>query len=246
MSDSQDKNYISFEKTEIGQIVSEAPAEKYVSFQKKYFNRLTIIGDSITQKGFTPGGYCAELMNFYQRRLRVDVWGFSGYTSRHVLRYLPEIPLEIDSTKLLIVFLGTNDCQLTETGYMCPVDEFKNNLLALTRPFPHSKIIIVSPGICTKDICFKREQEPYVIAASETVNTLNKSKANSAGLINLYEITKSYPTPELLFTDGLHFSSLGYSLLFNEIVATISKAWPELLPNNLPLQFPHWSEILFT
>jgi hypothetical protein len=39
---------------------------------------------------------------------------------------------------------------------------------------------------------------------------------------------------------GLHLTPDGYRVLFHEVMATISKIWPDQLPENLPMVLPAW------
>jgi hypothetical protein len=41
---------------------------------------------------------------------------------------------------------------------------------------------------------------------------------------------------------GLHLTSDGYRVLFHEVMATISKTWPDQLPENLPMVLPSWDD----
>ncbi|EEB06919.1 isoamyl acetate hydrolytic enzyme Iah1 [Schizosaccharomyces japonicus yFS275] len=203
--------------------------------------KLVILGDSFTQKGFTPGGYCAELTNFYQRRLRVEAWGLSGYTSRHVLRYFPELHINPQETELLIVFLGANDCQVGPNGFLTSPDEFRSNITALLDTFPTSKKIVISPPISTKLISYERVQKPFVDEIYKIANARDDTVA-----IHFYEESQTHPTPELLFCDGLHLTAMGNSLLFRLIVECIQRNYPELLPKNIPLFLPYFEDIVLT
>jgi len=45
-----------------------------------------------------------------------------------------------------------------------------------------------------------------------------------------------------LFRDGLHFSPIGYELMYNEVLKTICTSYPELDPQHLEFVFPCWEE----
>ena len=57
--------------------------------------------------------------------------------------------------------------------------------------------------------------------------------------IGLHEYGKSVLDPILTKT-GLHFTSTGYEIMYNEVVKTIAQHYPELKANALPLIFPTW------
>ncbi|EPY51268.1 isoamyl acetate hydrolytic enzyme Iah1 [Schizosaccharomyces cryophilus OY26] len=211
-----------------------------------YFEKLVILGDSVTQYGYTPGGYCAELANFYQRRLIVEPWGLSGYTSRHFLRYFSKLPIDIDHTRIVIIYLGTNDSQIVDGKCLCPVEEYKENIKELARKFPKtSKKIFVSPSITTKVLRYERNQEPYVEATYKAAVEMD-SEIGDTTWIDMHSATKYNLVPELLFSDGVHLSAMGYNILFQQIVSKITTLWPQLLPKHLPMQLPYYREIMFT
>jgi hypothetical protein len=42
---------------------------------------------------------------------------------------------------------------------------------------------------------------------------------------------------------GLHLTPDGYRVLFHEVMATVSKIWPDQLPENLPMVLPAWDNL---
>ncbi|EPX73626.1 isoamyl acetate hydrolytic enzyme Iah1 [Schizosaccharomyces octosporus yFS286] len=210
-----------------------------------FFEKLVVLGDSITQYGFTHGGICSELANFYQRRLTLEAWGLSGYTSRHFLNYFSKLPIDIDHTRIVVIYLGTNDSQIVNGKCLCSIEEYKENIKKIATKFPKTtKKIFVSPAATLKTLRYERDQEPYRYATREAATEMNLELGNTTW-IDLYGATKFNLVPELLFNDGVHLSAMGYNVLFQEIISQIKALWPELLPKNLPMQLPHYSEILF-
>jgi len=43
--------------------------------------------------------------------------------------------------------------------------------------------------------------------------------------------------------DGLHLNAVGYELVFNALIDTIKREWPEIHHDALPMVFPGWAEI---
>lgn len=41
---------------------------------------------------------------------------------------------------------------------------------------------------------------------------------------------------------GLHFTPAGYRMVYDEVMATIGKHWPDLLPENIPMALPAWDD----
>ncbi len=50
-----------------------------------------LFGDSITQRGFAPGGWAARLADKYSRRADVVNRGYSGYNSALATHLLPHV-----------------------------------------------------------------------------------------------------------------------------------------------------------
>lgn len=73
-----------------------------------------LIGDSITQKSFSVGGWGAAFSNTYQRKVDVLNRGYSGYNSRWLIKIIDKVlPNDLNKSILLAtVFLGANDAAL--------------------------------------------------------------------------------------------------------------------------------------
>ncbi|KAF2714605.1 SGNH hydrolase [Pleomassaria siparia CBS 279.74] len=45
-----------------------------------------------------------------------------------------------------------------------------------------------------------------------------------------------------LLSDGLHFTSAGYKIVFEEVMKVIAEKWPDQLPESLQTVFPLWND----
>ena len=76
------------------------------------WKKLILLGDSITQYGYSPEGkWVSMLSDRLQRKCDVINRGFAGYVSRDLLRLLPEIfeEFEVKDIAGVIIMLGSND-----------------------------------------------------------------------------------------------------------------------------------------
>ena len=76
-----------------------------------------LLGDSLTQFGFSPGGWAGRLANRYQRRADVLNRGYSGYNTRWILEHVRRDTGVVPgggATKLVTCFFGANDASLPE------------------------------------------------------------------------------------------------------------------------------------
>lgn len=51
-----------------------------------------------------------------------------------------------------------------------------------------------------------------------------------------------YPALQELFVDGLHFTPLAYELMFETVLKTIKEKFPELHPEKIEWEHPHWAD----
>ena len=75
-----------------------------------------LFGDSITQRGFGPGGWASVLADAYTRKVDVINRGYSGYTSRWAVHLLDQVfpPQAAADVQLATVFFGANDAALPD------------------------------------------------------------------------------------------------------------------------------------
>jgi isoamyl acetate esterase len=110
-----------------------------------------LLGDSLTQEGFGPGGWAARLAGAYTRRADVLNRGYSGYNTSMYLDILPRILGSIKeedgtggestlrgtsgSVDVLFctVFLGANDAALPGEPQHVPIDQYRQNLQRIVR-----------------------------------------------------------------------------------------------------------------
>ena len=101
--------------------------------------RVILIGDSLTQFGFsTDGCWTSMLADALQRKCDVINRGFSGYNSRNVKNILPQFGDDLlrdpENVSAITVFLGANDANdpaVVRAGtpnQNVPLPEYEQNL----------------------------------------------------------------------------------------------------------------------
>lgn len=98
-------------------------------------------GDSITQRGWSPGGWLARLSDLYGRRADVLNRGYSGYNTTFALALLPRLVEDLRGRggappALAILFFGANDAALPGRGsgrQHVPLGEYEKALEAIAR-----------------------------------------------------------------------------------------------------------------
>lgn len=229
--------------------------------------QFVLFGDSITEesfsqeKGFAAG---AALANDYQKRLDVVCRGFGGYTTGQGKFILPHLIPRESRIRVLVVFFGANDSVTPGNIQHIPLQEYKENLSSiLTNPKlkQHNstcRVIAVTPSpINEHDL----DQPNHNAELTQRYAATAKSVAAECGVpcVDLWSAFMDHcgwkaglPLPgsgsqprnaklaELLTTGGVHFTPLGYSLLYQGISDSIAAHAPELLPRNMRVPFPPW------
>lgn len=223
------------------------------------YNKFLMFGDSITEFAFKTGIneesnkfiLGSTLTNIYTRKLEIIQRGFSGYNSRWALKILPSI-LESESNIILgYIFFGSNDAVL-EGIQKVSLSEFKQNIIEMINIFrvKNIKPIIVGPGLHDQDkwASTGREDDITCIIRSNENNKLYSdtlleiSQITNTPFVNLFDAFTREGGEDWrdLLCDGLHYSSKGYKVFFNELMETINKHYPECSPENIPYKLPNW------
>ena len=214
--------------------------------------KFVLFGDSLTQWGSRKGGIHNLLSNHFVRRLDVVNRGFSGYNTKWMLPILKRVfPQESEGdfgmTRLVYIFLGANDlsnpaqdAKLTHV----PLNEYGQNLKTIynhiTSHCPKANVFfITAPPVVEswrKDFQLAngaKLSEGWVVDrnnydAKRYADRCKKVAAElDAPCIDLY--THMFEKrEEYLSIDGLHLNAKGYHVIYEHIVETIRKNWPEL------------------
>ncbi|CCF58157.1 hypothetical protein KAFR_0D05100 [Kazachstania africana CBS 2517] len=218
-----------------------------------------LFGDSITEFSFNPkqDGIASLLSNVYVRKLDILVRGFSGYNSRWCLKLLPKVLENESSIVMGTIFFGANDSCLG--GHQrVPLSEFVENIRQMVQLMKGRGIkpIIIGPGMIDQSRWEDKTNENRMFEiANGYIRTLDSFAEYSNALVRL-SIEENVPFVNLndafqryegdwrnLLEDGLHFSSLGYKIFFDELLKTIETYYPEYSPTKLPYKFPNWREV---
>ena len=213
--------------------------------------RVYLIGDSNTQYAFADGGFASQLANKYIRKCDVINRGFDGYTSQYLKHMLPRL-LSQDhggesSISIATVLLGTNDAvpnrQVTKESYhqnmtsiinQLQQKDIKHIIILAPPPVDHdswNKYLLAKTGETCK--LRKEHVEPYVNVCRELASDFNLP------FIDLFNKILREDNWRECFYDGVHFSHLGNSFVFNELVEVIDP-----IINDFPLVYPDYKDIM--
>ena len=222
------------------------------------FKKILLFGDSITEFAYTtaPFSLGAGLSNVYTRKLDILHRGYAGYNSRWAIKVLKDILNDPTSKDIVIatIFFGANDSCLGGEQKV-PLEEYLQNMKQLASMLQECGIkpIFVGLGLFNRELweVIKVEDvEMGRIRTSDNLqlysNSLKKlAQENNIPFLDLHEVftKRGGDNWKELLTDGLHFSSSGYQIWYDELLAAINENYPEFHPDNMTMQYPLWRDV---
>ncbi|KAJ3733063.1 SGNH hydrolase-type esterase domain-containing protein [Lentinula guzmanii] len=228
-------------------------------------NSIMLFGDSLTQGGWEPGmnGFGANLAHRYARKLDVINRGFSGYNTEWGIPVFEQFfatreqQKDLQIVRLLIIWFGANDSCLVQSPQHVPLAKFATNLKYLVNLVqspesqyysPNTRIILATPPPVNT---YQRKanldaRDPPLLDYAQTVKDI--AQEEEVGIIDIW--TKMWDAAghdeqslsDYLY-DGLHLNGAGYQLMYDAVLETIEKTYPELHPDRLEMVFPGWGMI---
>jgi len=225
----------------------------------KNWPNVLLIGDSLTQQGYSNSGKWVSLLaNLFQRKCDVINRGFSGYTTRSLKHLLPAIVTEslAHDNIATVICLGANDSNLIELNEAqhVPLSEYSNNLENIieylkNKGIGSSKILLVPPPPCNEKMWRKALE-------AKCNSTVKRSPKNNATTRQYFEacleVARKKKCRSLSdskhywnsldskdnFRDGLHFSKKGSTMFFNFVSKELSD-----MTKDLPMILPDWKDL---
>lgn len=179
-------------------------------------------------------------------------------------------PPTYSKIRLMTVFFGANDAASEGLIQHVPLEEYRTNLHKIIthealRAHNARLILIAPPPICEYKIEDDVRENSKVhkrrmAARTKEYADVALQVGQEAGIptVNLWSAFMKYAgwsegEPLLgcktqlrneklgaLLSDGIHFTSKGYEIMYNEVIETINQHYPELKADALPLIFPTW------
>lgn len=215
-------------------------------------------GDSITQYGWSQGGWVARLAEHYSRKADVLNRGYGGYNTRLALASL--LPLVAPEgghpPALAVVFFGANDAALPGTVWgrteqHTPLPEYEENLgrivaallergagaVVVAAPPPVHEPALHQPG--ARNLSTTRA---YALAALGVGGAL-RAKGLRVATVDTFKVFEGSGEGwgARLFRDGLHFSAAGDELFFGALVGAVEAAFPALAPTAMGQEAPDFN-----
>jgi lysophospholipase L1-like esterase len=225
-----------------------------------------LFGDSITQRGWAPGGWAARLADTYGRRVDVLNRGYSGYNTAKCLHLLPAVfPPDAEPPLVGTVFLGANDASLPDRSsaqHNVPVDAYATNLRSIVAHVrstyaarPPAVVLITPPPVdeaarqranhekwgTPLDALPERTLDvtaTYAAACAAVAQELGCPVVDTFG-----EFQRDPQWRASHLNDGLHFAPAGDEATYTLLMDVIAKQLPHLVYTALPYDFPEWMSV---
>ncbi|KAJ7470598.1 SGNH hydrolase-type esterase domain-containing protein [Mycena latifolia] len=228
---------------------------------------IMLFGDSITQAGWTEGGFGARLANAYSRKFDVLNRGLAGYNTEWAIpvfeQCLATQQNQPHATKIriLVVWFGANDACIEPSIQRVPLPKFIENMKYIVHLMqstdPSTKIILITPppvNTHQRAADLASREPPFALD-----RTFDTTKAYAEGVKEAAAATKvsvvdvwtaiwkaAGEREEALskyLSDGLHLHPEGYTVVYDALMKTIEEEHAELHHEKLKYVFPAWTEV---
>ena len=222
---------------------------------------MVLFGDSITQRGWSVGGWGARLADTYGRRADVLNRGYSGYNSAEALHLLPAVfPGAAEAPALVTVFLGANDAS-SQPAHHVPVAAYAANLRAIAAHVrdaygERTALVFITPPPVGEAARVRANHERWgtpLEAPPERSNAVTGKYAAACrevaeelgcALVDIFSGFQEAPAwQETHLNDGLHFAPAGDQALHAALMEVIAGRLAHLAPGEMPYDFPEWSDV---
>ncbi|KAJ7940803.1 SGNH hydrolase-type esterase domain-containing protein [Mycena leptocephala] len=228
--------------------------------------------NSITQGGWTEGGFGARLANVYSRKLDVVNRGLAGYNTEWAIPVLEQclatqqLQQHVPKIRILVVWFGANDSCIKPSPQHVPLPKFIQNIKHMVHlvqsaesPYysPFTKIILITPppvnthqrvaDLASRDPPLELDRlfdttKQYAEGVKEAA-AASKVAAVDVWTVIWKAVGENEEALARYLSDGLHLNADGYTVMYNALMATITAEYPELHYDNLQYVFPAWKEM---
>ncbi|KAJ6546521.1 SGNH hydrolase-type esterase domain-containing protein [Mycena vulgaris] len=233
---------------------------------------IMLFGDSITQAGWTEGGFGARLANDYSRKFDVLNRGLAGYNTEWAIPVLEQClatqqnQLHAPKIRILVVWFGANDACIEASFQHVPLPKFVENMKHMVHlvqsaesPYhsPSTRIILVTPppiNTYQRAADLAGRDPPLVLdrsfeAAKEYAEGVKRAAAATrVSVVDVWTAIwkaagESEEALSKYLSDGLHLTPEGYAVTYEALMKTIELEHPDLHYEKLEYVFPRWDQV---
>ncbi|KAJ9080511.1 isoamyl acetate-hydrolyzing esterase [Entomophthora muscae] len=222
------------------------------------FPKLFFIGDSLTEYGaiLLNKGWVAQLRELYSLKADLIARGFSGYNTEWLKPIFTRVVTEElssgDEIRIITILLGSNDACLSHREQHIPLQKYTENLVnmieAIKEVSSDVHIFLVTPPPMN-EAAYEAHERQFGVTEPGRANVHVRQYADAViplsdeKKVHVIDLWEGFSPKAELFSDGLHLSEKGNTLLAHKWLEGVRTHCPHLSPENLPLITPHWSEM---
>lgn len=187
--------------------------------------KFLLIGDSLTEYGFTESGKWVSLLaDLLVRRCDIVNRGYAGFNSSDIREILPDILEDLTPKSIwkVTILLGSNDAISPHYKNHVSAKKYIENITfivdyLLNWGLEKRQIILITPPIkYSAQLTMEELEKQQIIEYAQELVKLSYEKLISCLDFNRIMINYGINYKDLL-TDGLHFSGKGSQLLFDSL-----------------------------
>ena len=197
---------------------------------------IAFFGDSITQAGAKPGGYCrliAKALTEQRSELSTQIVyaGISGHKVPNLQKRLERDVLSNNPT-LVFIYIGINEVWHSQRGRGTPKDKFESGLREIIAKIQATKagVVLCTPSVIGEKTDGSNELDPML----EEYAAMSRMVAADTG-VTLCDLRKAFiqylkqHNPDnkrqgILTNDGVHLIAAGNKLVANQAASALVKA----------------------
>ncbi|KAF5391475.1 hypothetical protein D9757_001940 [Collybiopsis confluens] len=218
-------------------------------------------------------GFGANLSHVYARKMDVINRGLSGYNTEWAIpvfeQYFAkrEHQMYLPTVRLLVIWFGANDACLIPSPQHVPPAKFESNikhfvdLVQSPRSEYYSRdtriILVTPPPVNTHARRADLEGRSPPLQLDRDFETTRRyaeivkdvALEKKVGIVDIWTriwdaAGRDEGALNKYLGDGLHLNGAGYELVYDGLLETIRKSFPELHPDNVEMIFPHWTSVV--
>ncbi|EFC43474.1 predicted protein [Naegleria gruberi] len=233
---------------------------------------LYLVGDSLTEYSTKPEGLHSRLLNWMNIKVDIINRGYSGWNTDLMRLALEKhfdqsfnLSNSEDYNICVFICLGANDASSAELPLPrqhVPLERFGENLKKIIEMLKSGLkckkldvLLCTPPPVNTQQYAefvkksynmdvLVRSRELVAPYAESVRNIVKESVSDDKFKVHLVDLWTHDWESEECFTDGLHFNSKGYEIMFESLKQTIKSSVPNFNGDSMPFSHMYWRDYL--
>ncbi len=221
----------------------------------RVYSKVVLLGDSLTQWSFSPGGWGARMADYFQRRADIFNRGFSGYNTEWMKQILPELlPTKGSTSDIFTLLFGANDSSLPDLNPQqhVPLSAYASNLAEMcsylkSLGVPQTSIILITPPPLSDQLwerACKESSRPMdrssTVVKQYAMAALQVGKDCGVTTLDLHSAMSACGDVRKFLSDGLHLTPEGNQFLADMLIPEVERLLEDLSVTSV---YPAWGDV---